>query len=224
VTDVIDQRLFQDLEKKLKYMEVKTAKRAIKKGVRAGANIISKAAKSRLPSSYSTLKKSIGLVPLKPKYPTVFTIMVGPRSGSVKNRKTGKMQSVKNDGWYGHIVEFGTLGSRGEALAPGTVRKKQWKHKNKGGGSSVHVRRGSPTGLKRHPFLRPAYDQTKDEVTRVAIARIWKAIEEGVKKCGFIRLVYARLSSVCWAYFFSFHQNLSGKDAAKLCTARYFIF
>ena len=64
--------------------------------VRAGATVISKAAKENVPKKTRTLEKSIGVIKRKTKDKSSVKFSVSPRRGG------------KNDGFYAHMVEFGT--------------------------------------------------------------------------------------------------------------------
>jgi len=130
----VDLKALGEMDAILKRLDDNVTKNASAAALRAAGSVITKDAKQRLPSNYKSLKKSLGTKVLKPRDLFNRAAIVGPRtSGSF-------------DGWYGHIVEYGTLASRTEPLAPRTRRKK---HK-------VPL----PQGLTAHPFLRPAIDST----------------------------------------------------------------
>lgn len=129
---------FDELDDVLNRLGDKVTRSASAAALRAGGKVITTDAKQRLPSNYRSLKKSLGTKILRARDPFNRTAIVGPRtSGSF-------------EGWYGHIVEFGTLASRTEPLAPRTRRKKH--------------RVPLPTGLEPKPFMRPAIDTTKQKV------------------------------------------------------------
>ena len=162
----IEVRGLMQLNRALEGLEKKAQKNAIRAAVRAGGRVIVKEARRRLPSEYGTLKKSITVKVLRGR-PTSQAAIVGPSTAGLT--RAGKTKRPKNDGWYGHIVEFGTLGSRRTPLAAGTKRRRKYKS-------------GLPKGLAPHPFLRPAIAATKNKVVKVFIVKLDEAIKKQLAK------------------------------------------
>ena len=88
-----------DLVKKMKMFPDRVQKNIVVGAVRAGAKAISDEAKQRVPVDSGALKKSIGVTKRRSKDKSIVWFSVSPRKGG------------KNDGWYGHLVEFGTAHS-----------------------------------------------------------------------------------------------------------------
>lgn len=117
----------------------KNTEKALKKAVGKGARVVLRAAKAKCPvgdEAYNhqpgNLRRSLKAKVLKPKYPGVVTALIGPEKG----------KKVKNDGWYGRLVEYGTV-----KMAP-------------------------------QPFLRPAYDEKKNEAYK-EMALVFDELLEG---------------------------------------------
>lgn len=94
-----------DLLKKLKILPDKIQKNVLTGAIRAGATLISKEAKLRVPVKTGLLKKSIGVVKHRKdrRNPTIVSFIIAPRSKYMhKNQKKPYN--------YGRIVEFGTSG------------------------------------------------------------------------------------------------------------------
>lgn len=90
-----------------------------------------RAAKANVSSISGRLERSIGSITGRSKkYPNV---QVGPRAKG------------KNEGFHGHLVEFG---------------------------------HGGPNPAPAHPFMRPAYDQTKGMVTQDAARQVAKYLQK----------------------------------------------
>jgi HK97 gp10 family phage protein len=85
----------KELSKLLKKLPVKVEKNFMRQAVRAGARVVVKDARKRVPKNTGNLAKSLGVVSRRAKNITM----------SVKAR-SGKKQ--KNDGFYGRFIEFGT--------------------------------------------------------------------------------------------------------------------
>lgn len=84
------------LLKALKKFPENIQKNVMTGAVRAGAKVISGEAKSNVQIATGNLKKSIGIIKRKSKDKTKIRFSVTPRRGG------------KNDGFYSHMVEFGT--------------------------------------------------------------------------------------------------------------------
>jgi len=165
----LDMPELRKLQQKLDALEKKEAKNIIRKGVVFGSARIVTAIRNKIPGNYAELRQSIGRKNLRQKYENTFTAIIGHRTGG------------KHAGWYGHILEYGTLGSRSEALANTTRRKKTWKRVSKSGGVHQVQRRGMPQGLAAKPHMRPAYDEQKHHAVKDAVNKMWELVQRAVK-------------------------------------------
>jgi len=68
--------------------------------IRAGTKPILTEAKAKVPKRTGNLKKSLGVIRVKTRDKTKVIFTISPRKGG------------KNDGWYAHMVEFGTSKDR----------------------------------------------------------------------------------------------------------------
>lgn len=146
-----------ELLKALKQFPQNIQKNVLKGAVRAGAASLVKEAKANVPVDTGNLKESIGIVAVKSKKPQYIQFKVTTRKG---------------DGWYAHMVEFGTLGKREEPLSPGTRRSpKAIEMAKKGFGISP-----------AKAFMRPAYENKGEETITVAKEYLEKRIDKEVEK------------------------------------------
>lgn len=150
-----------ELLKALKQFPQNIQKNVLKGAVRAGAASLVKEAKANVPADTGNLKKSIGVVEVKSKKPQYVQFKVTPRKGF----------GLKSDGWYAHMVEFGTLGKRDEPLSSETHRSLKAKEMAEKGF-------GSPA----QPFMRPAYENKGEETITVAKEYLEKRIDKEVEK------------------------------------------
>lgn len=88
----------KELERALADLGRKTERKFALKALRVGGKVIAKEAKRLVPTRTGTLKKSIGVATIPKKHQGA-AVSVLARKG--KNRKY--------DGWYAHLVEFGTV-------------------------------------------------------------------------------------------------------------------
>jgi HK97 gp10 family phage protein len=160
---------FPELEIKIKALsDDKSKKREIIGILKQVASSTVKAAKQTAPISKKkhtargrviqpgNLKKSIGTI-------------VG-RKGSAKDNPTvyvGPRAKGKQDGWYGHFVEYGF-----------NVYNKGFKRKRKAGANNgAAIRR-----TKGNPFMKNAYEQTKGAVTQESEAKVARYIQKRIDK------------------------------------------
>ena len=106
-----------EIEKKLKKISEKFARKIVLKALKKGAKPIIKSAQSKVNNRSGVLAKSIGsvVVPQRKSHNTI--IDIGPRvipSSNVKSDvgETDDSITKKTDGFYGGYVEFGTKDSR----------------------------------------------------------------------------------------------------------------
>ena len=86
----------EKLLKSLKQFPQNIQKNIINGAIRAGAKVIADEVKKNTPTDTGNLKKSIGIIKRRSKDKTKVRFSVTPRKGG------------KNDGFYGHMIEFGT--------------------------------------------------------------------------------------------------------------------
>jgi len=84
------------LLKALKIFPERIQKNIMVGSVRAGAKPILNEAKGNVPVRTGNLRKSLGITKRKSKSRTEIRFSISPRKGG------------KNDGFYGHMIEFGT--------------------------------------------------------------------------------------------------------------------
>jgi HK97 gp10 family phage protein len=160
---------FPELEMKIKALgNDKDKKREVIGLLKQVANSTVKAARQSAPISKKkhvargriiqpgNLKKSIGTI-------------VG-RKGNAKDNPTvyvGPRAKGKQDGWYGHFVEYGF-----------NVYNKGYKRKRKAGANNgAAIRR-----TRANPFMKNAYEQTKGAVTQESEAKVARYIQKRIDK------------------------------------------
>lgn len=82
-------------------------KKILKSSLRKASKVIVKRARNTVPVRTGNLRRSIGIVVNKTNSKSAPSMSIGPRKG----------KKLKNDGWYGHLVEFGAP-ARGVAAQP----------------------------------------------------------------------------------------------------------
>lgn len=153
-----DVKGIKELERTLKKMTGREANNAVAAGLRAGGRVIVKDARSRLPSEYDILKKSLTVKIKRRSSPYVLDGSIGPTVGS----------NAKFNGWYAHFIEFG--------VDPHEIKPKRSKLMNIGDDRwSTKV---SHPGIKKIPFLRPAAENNMPQVQRAYIDKVWTAIKK----------------------------------------------
>jgi len=172
---------FKELEKVLEGLSSKAAaKGMVKSGLRRAAKPLIKAARDKVMSYSPTVGKSITVnyqsrdgatIGIGPKSKRGQTIAVIEDSSFVINVK---------DPWYAHFIEFGVSGI---GRFKGT--RSYWL------GKRGDVRSAKPQQRRRYrpdqparPFMRPAFDETKEEMIKNFEKSIWESIEKYVDKHG----------------------------------------
>ena len=172
---------FAELEKVLEGLSTKAyAKGMVKSGLRRAAKPLIKAARDKVMNYSPTVGKSITV-----NYQSRDgdTIGVGPK------RKRGQTIAVIEDSsfvlgvkdpWYAHFIEFGVSG-----IGRFKGRKTYWL------GKSGKVRSAKPLERRRYradqparPFMRPAFEETREEMIQNFEKSIWESIEKYVEKHG----------------------------------------
>jgi HK97 gp10 family phage protein len=134
-------RRFDDIEKILDALPGKLGPKVVRKCLKKAVKPMIKAAKANTPKDKGTLRKSIGVINGGKTQGSA--IVVGPRRGAGKTA----------DGWHGHFLEYG--------VTPRIVKKP----------TLEHYKKGTVLGpIAAKPFMRPAWDTTKD-IVRMEIAR-----------------------------------------------------
>ena len=160
----------KQLDRALKQLPARSAKRAIRSATRAGGREIIKEARKNLRKYNKTknLSKSLSIKMLRPRQYSI-TALIGPRVG----------KDQKYDGWYAHLVEFG--------VAPHTIKSKK-----KGvlkltdaltlGNDQALVKSVEHPGHPAKPFMRPAYDKKKRDSVKAVGEKLWEAIAREAAK------------------------------------------
>lgn len=89
-------RGLEETLKALKQFPINIQNNVMAGAIRAATKPIIKEARANVPEKTKNLKKSIGVVKRKSEDKTKLHFSVTPRKGK------------KNNGWYGHLIEFGT--------------------------------------------------------------------------------------------------------------------
>lgn len=154
---------FKEAEKALEALpkEFSTAKkRGIgKKGMQAFIN----SAKQKAPVQSGTLRASIGTKTFRNNKDYVF-------GGVVTNKsiKSVTGDKIKVDGFYAKFIEYGftqiAWGTKGKTIRNGLVYKSQMQK------------------IEPKPFLRPAWDETRDKVKRDTIKLVIKRLRAYERK------------------------------------------
>jgi len=152
----------KELNKNLKRLDSRSTKNVLRAALRAGGRVVVKEARNKLPSEYDTLQRALTLKLQRQRSPVEMKLNVGLTMGS----------GARYDGWYGHIVEFGA--------APHDIPASGSKLMNIGDGQvATKVRH---PGVKKRPFLRPAFEQNILKIQKVFISKLWTGIKKKMIK------------------------------------------
>lgn len=146
----------KELQAALKQLPAKFQKRIEKNALRAGARVIAKEAKTRVPVDTGALKKSIRVVTGKTREGARVYVTAGAGG--------------KHDAFYAHMVEFGTKAhftQKGGATKVGQF-------------ALTKAEAGRHPGSRPQPFMRPAIDLKGEE----AIAQVGITIAANIEKLG----------------------------------------
>lgn len=171
----------KELEKALSVLPEKLAQKVIAQATAAGAAVVRKEAKQRCPVVTGNLRRAIRI---KRKFNRCGKCIyqVGPGRGAKKNGK------YTVDGYYGHMVEFGTSA---HVIKPKNFKKHLKAALRSGKATTVHKALGpggvfgsrvNHPGARAQPFLRPAFDSGHDAVIRAMRRRIKIGIEQEARK------------------------------------------
>lgn len=162
---------FKELEKVLEGLSSKSyAKSIVKAGLRKASKPLIKSARNKVMSYSPTVGKSITI-----NYQSRdgATIGIGPKkkNGQVimLDSETAFVVGTK-DPWFAHYIEFGVSGI-------GRFRRNK---NTKGLSGTRRYRADQPA----RPFMRPAFDETKEEIQKTFAQSIWESIEKYANKHG----------------------------------------
>ncbi len=146
----------------LRKLPKRIGKKILKRVLRKAARPIILAAKAKVPKKFRVLEKSIGSSFLKTRKPRKEVIKIGPRTG----------KKAVNNGWYGHLVEFGTKSHtiKGDPLAF-TVD-----------GDLKFVNEVTIPSIAAQPFLGPAFNATSNKALQVMGNELGPAIEKEARR------------------------------------------
>ena len=164
----------KELNNLLNKLPDKIAKKPLQNALRAGGNVVVKAAKAKAPVDTGLLRDSISVRKSKEKTGAVH-YQVGVY------QKTGKKRP-----FYAHMIEFGTgayySGTGGKSLrAPYEIVPKKAGSLFFGGlfrESIIHP------GIRPAPFMRPAVDNYTDAALDSVVNYMQKRIPKEMKKAG----------------------------------------
>lgn len=125
-----------ELHKALQQVPEQLEKKVLRNALRAGANVMKKAAQDRVPVKSGALRKSI-------------KVKTSARKGRYRLKAT--ISAGDEDAYYAHMVEFGTAAhiikpAKKKSLFFGGVAREQVEH----------------PGAAPHPFMRPALDAASE--------------------------------------------------------------
>ena len=125
-----------DLKRSLKQFPINVQKNILVASIRAEASHIAKVAKSKVPKKSGNLKRAIKVKKRRTKNKSYIKFSIGLTIGN----------SAKHDGFYGHIVEFGS------------------------------------SKMSAQPFMRPAYEQSKDNAISSVTTKMKQRIDKEILK------------------------------------------
>lgn len=129
------------IDRAFKKLGPKIGKKPIRKGARAGAKVMAAAVKSRAPVGQKRSQRSVGKKPLRSQV-KVRSLKV--RRGNIligaTTGQSGKANLNSGDGFYGQFMEYGRR--------PGGWHKQR---------------------LAPKPFIRPAFEASKDKANATAV-------------------------------------------------------
>lgn len=157
----------KELEESLKRLPDDLARTALAQAVFAGAKVVRDEAKRLCPVETGNLRESIRIK--RKKNPGWKNATVLYQVGPGRSRKKGKDGKYTVDGYYSHMVEFGT--------APHIIKAKKKKYLHLHG--DRFVAEVDHPGAPAKPYLRPAFDNSITRVLETVRAKLAAAIERG---------------------------------------------
>lgn len=156
----IDPAQIADLIERIRDLDKKAARAAIRKGMNEVTKIVNKDAKANVPKRTGMLRKSIGRKVVISRDGKQVVGIVKPRAG---DKYVGVVNGKKiNPRKYAHLVEYGRVSvkiKKKKALSDGT----------KFFGTQVKA-------VAPRPFLRPAWEKNKGNAVALVRAELTKAI------------------------------------------------
>lgn len=162
-----------ELNKILDQLPPYVEKKVVVPGLRNAAKPLLAAMRSKVPVKTGKGKRSIGILVEKGIYPAV---LVGPRTG----------KGVKNDGWALRFMEFGTAARKPRTLGRRALRrggKQNTKLKFVSNGRTFYVE--ETKGITPRPFVRPALDETREQIINSLGQHVGESVEKYVAKHGY---------------------------------------
>ena len=156
----VDFKGFDEVEKALKKFPARIVKKALGRAIKKGSKPILTEARRKVPVRTGNLKKSLAIRNIPKREVGNRTIVeVYARSGL----------KFKHDGWYAHLVEYGT--STHEVSAPGKRNPTSFVLASNFTGSGAYVFFGKEItipDIPHHPFLRPALSTQAQRVISIS--------------------------------------------------------
>jgi len=137
-------------------------KKILKKVLKMAAKPMIITARAKVPKDFRTLEKSIGSSFIRISQPRKEIIKVGPRTG----------KKARHNGWYGHLVEFGTQSHtiKADPLAFSV------------NGDLIFTNEVTIPSIARQPFMRPAFDATSSKALNIMGSELGGIIETEARK------------------------------------------
>lgn len=127
---------------------------------RRAAMHFARKARKRVPVRMGTLKKSLGVKRISKKGASKIVYVVHHRTG----------RGAKHDGWYAHLVEFGTT--------PHIIKATRAKALGRRGQFGIQVEH---PGMRAQPYLGKTFDECVDEVIKDSGKQLDKFLEKKAK-------------------------------------------
>lgn len=137
-------------------------KKIIRSVLRKASRPIILAARSKVPKEFRVLEKSIGTNFIKGTRSGKEIIKIGPRHG----------KKQRHDGWYAHLVEFGTESH--------TIKADPLVFS--ANGDLIFVSAVTIPSIAPQPFMGPAFDATATKALKVMAKTLGETIEKEAKK------------------------------------------
>lgn len=149
------------LERLARFKSQSVRNRILRPALQAATKPLLDRARANVPVDQGWLRRSLGRRTQTYRQSGVVMVLVGPRTGWQRNKKTGQRKltaygaklrgkTKQRPTQYAHLVEFGT---RPHSVARGARLKKK-----KGRTSKPHP------GARPRPFLQPAFDALKESM------------------------------------------------------------
>ena len=180
----------KELNKALVRLQGKTASSISRSGIAAAGREVQKAAQARVPVDTGNLKRSIG-VKVKRLGRTGYAADVGPMKRTSRGKVeigAGTFGTLKfvSDGYYGHMVEYGTdphlIPYKGQKLKRGPGRTKVARNQILKINGNIITGPIQHHGAGARPFMRPAWQAVKGRLPNIMGKTIWKRIEREARK------------------------------------------